>query len=311
MDLIDLVFDYDYFLQNNKQEEALGWNNALANYKDNYISLCVPPSTEFMTDSKLMYFVHEGGRKECKLNEWLRSYSKESLENVLEQYLLGNANRGSLLVKSLNGLAKNRPSDLESLLCITENYIGIWIQGLVIDALASNLMHELAEKSIHCIGKDIERYSDKIGVIKSAATILSNSKLHVDSTIFLSIEAFLGQDTKDSKMAITLAYASKNHSYAPSFENLTYFEKLLSSKSNSEVAVLAISKTLEVILNDPYKGPEFDKVDQKIRVLLSHIDKLPLSLVNSLFDSYKVNQSYFTGLIVDMLAEGKYFLRIY
>lgn len=247
-----------------------------------------------------------------------------------------------LLKNNLNEIAKHSPNELENLLTsATEVY---W-QRYMINALASNLDYKLEESSIDYIethktaalksavtilthhithhagdSKHAEFLANLLAqpgfdasIRETALTkFIKEAKGIKDSQVFTSFEKTLAYNKPDNKLVLTLAQAAQSSAYVPSLESLIYFEKLLDSEvvPNSEIdeqklGAAAISKTLQSILKNPDGVKDFAMVEQKLNLLLVKMGKLSTSLVNAVFDVYNHEQTYFTNVVIDIVATDK------
>lgn len=134
---------------------------------------------------------------------------------------------------------------------------------------------------------------------------------------FDNFASLLPYDSKAHDLAQGLLSAAKNHDYTANIILLPHFEKLLDldnpliKKEASDFINKSLEKLLceELLIKSDSKIDGTDKI-KKIDELEKHIinlykktGELTHSLINTLFEFYKEDQSHFNNLIVDLVAQ--------
>ncbi|CAL7964042.1 Protein translocase subunit SecA (modular protein) [Gammaproteobacteria bacterium] len=143
-------------------------------------------------------------------------------------------------------------------------------------------------------------------IINKFARDVNSAKVWRDNKVLYSFASLLSKDTSSHVLANALIYANKFYGYMADIEALPYFEKLLGDIEFKKLVLVLITTSLEKLLLSYDSNTNLAELEKHVDNLQGKIGKFSPGLVNAIFEVYRQDQSYFSNIIVDRLAEDKH-----
>ncbi len=272
MDLLDLAFDQNYFVELSGVGGDLDWADAVNLYKKEYLDKCLAPNADFAKYDEFLY-EKTGETKVCKIREeWTKSGDAIDLAH-LHRYLTNHneydykhsGHEGWRVVnENLNRLAKNDVSYLESMLS--------WGQSIfypdIIKAMRNAAEEELKPDTIRIVETVAKGRNFGVDAVNDALSVL-NDQLELSKR------------------------------YIPITENFMF---LLNDAKTQDASAIFLDGGLRKTLQEMRSIYRLADLDKQAEYLLFKQGELSQGLVSAIFSKYPIHS--FDNVVVDILADN-------
>lgn len=317
--LLDFAYDHEYFIRthenlcSNGEDICLNWANSRDYFVNNASKDCEAPNEIFAKYRDVLLYEEVNGEKECKLEKWLKSPNAYGVNKLFfkKYYKLGNEELEKEKNKIFRGnifqIASIAPDALEKEFnkeIIRQN----GIDKIILQAFKETPDYKLKETTLSYLKSEINsKYKSgycKNEICDLEVGLLINQVLSHKSAEFQYLVEVVKKENIDVAVKQEITKKISESHYYLSKEKIELIEDLLEDKSVSKYIGKSISKSLSNILNKQAEK-EASYVENKAAHLLSKGIILDNELVEAIFNYYSKDQVYFSGIVVDILAEYK------
>ncbi|MBY0580684.1 MAG: LysM peptidoglycan-binding domain-containing protein [Rickettsiales bacterium] len=311
----DCTFDHEFFIKENSkvcesEEDICGsWYNSREYFIENLAKSCKAPNEVFTKHKELL----QDEANQCQLYKWLIPLKKNKIgvKKLLPNYLNlldGQVDyKWNLCRSNLAHIANFAPESLEENVLKYGEDASI-INELLLEGLSENIKYKLSESILINLEKKLEEKYKITHCNKNDCNL--EVKLLINQVVEHQREGFeflinqVKKENIDVKIKEEITKKISEGNYYLNKKKIELIEDLLEDSSVAKYIGKSISKSLANILNNE-NGKEASYVENKVNKLLNKGVILDNELVDAIFNYYSKDQVYFSGIVVDILAEYK------